>query len=133
MVLEEFMDMRLLRALEEGPEALPSDLRRLASYLQLIEDLLAEKAREYHPTWEMTVIAGAEQADLHALQESIAERAIDVHAGDTETVLAKLAIWRALEGLELDCEDGLPAGPLRDRLVHSIEADLQRQRIAAAV
>ncbi len=115
------LDCQLVRALREGSSALPSDLRQLRSYLRLIESLLLEKADELEPSWEQACASAAEIATLQALEASVVERAIAVRADNLDALRTKLAIWRTLES---DAEDGERCQ--RDRLVLSVEADLER-------
>jgi hypothetical protein len=109
-------------ALRVGAEALPADLHRLHGYLALIDELLAEKAREHEPNWPLALASAAEIETLQALECAVAERAIEVPARTLPGVLAKLDIWAQLEpGCE---EDDLPS--LRDLLVHSARRDIER-------
>lgn len=125
MVENLIFDMRLPRAMAAGVDSLPGDLRVLKDYLELIQALLGEKAREYEPTWEQAICAGVETSDLHRLEEAVAERAARVRAELLHAVLEKLAIWRAIHACEDECD--LADGPsIRDRLVLSIEADIAR-------
>jgi hypothetical protein len=116
------LDDRLLRAMRDGPGALPGDLRRLADYMEMIGGLLTEKAAELEPSWALACAAAAEIETLHALEQTVAERAIAVRATSLEEVRGKLAIWRALSPEGEGGERGSP----RDRLILSIDADLQR-------
>jgi hypothetical protein len=119
-------DTRLAQALQEGPEVLPADSEMLTGYLDMIAGLLADHAMEREESWDIALEAEASIADLIALEEIVAERAISIRAETLAAVLEKLRIWRRLESSEESCdtEDGR-AGP-RDRLVLSIEADLVR-------
>jgi hypothetical protein len=121
------LDDRLVRALREGMEVLPEDLTRLRGYLGMIDALLAEKARDFEPSWAQACAAAAEVETLQALEAAVIERAIGVRAGDLGAVRVKLEIWRALA-------DGAPEGDLsspRDRLILSVEADIERLSRAA--
>jgi hypothetical protein len=116
------VDDRLMRALREGPDALPEDLNRLYAYLMLIGGLLAEKATEHEPTWQLAEAAGLEVATLHDLEAVVADKAIRVPAGCLGGVLTKLAIWQALEPTGEEQTDAT----LRDRLVASVRRDLEK-------
>lgn len=116
------LDNRLILAIRQGAGALPADLGRLHGYLRLIESLLAEKAGELEASLEAADAAAAEIETLQRLEATVAERAIAVRAEDLAAVREKLAIWRALSpGIE-DADLGSP----RNRLVLSVEADLER-------
>lgn len=121
------LDDRLVRALREGASALPEDLTRLRAYLRMIDALLAEKAAEIEPSWTLACAAAAEVETLHTLETAVAERAIATHARDIGEVRAKLEIWRSLAA---GAADGDMASP-RNRLVMSVEADLERIARAA--
>ncbi len=116
------LDYRLVRAIREGTDALPDDVGQLVRYLRLIESLLAEKASEIEPTWELACAAATEVETLHALEAAVAERVIAIEADGLEAIRGKLAIWRALADGD---EDGDPAS-LRNRLILSVAADLER-------
>lgn len=112
-----------MRALHEGPRALPQDLDRLHDYLRLIDGLLAEKAQEHEPEWALALAAAAETETLQRLEQAVVERAIGVRPRTLWGVLAKLAIWQRLEGCG---EDEAEAPGLRDRLVLSVRSDVER-------
>lgn len=115
------LDVQLVRAIREGVGALPADLERLRSYVTLIEHLLEEKARELEPSWEAACDTAAEIETLHALEDTVTERAIGIEASTLTGIRAKLAIWKVLV---LHAEDELDA--LRNQLILSIGADLDR-------
>lgn len=119
-------DTRLARALHEGPEVLPADSGLLTGYLDMIAALLADHATERHESWAMALEAEAEIADLLALEEVVAERAVSLRAETIDGILGKLRLWRRLESDEESAaaEDGRAS--VRDRLVLSVEADLSR-------
>lgn len=125
MVESGIFDMRLPRAIEQGVDALPADLRVLKDYLGFIQALLGEKACEYEQTWDQAVCAGVEVLDLHLLEEAVAERAATVPARCLGSVLEKLAIWRAMTASDGDRGDIGEEPTARDRLVLSIEADIE--------
>ena len=114
------LDYLLVRALREGPQALPGDMRALAGYLAMIDTLLEEKATEIEPNWEQACAVAAEIETLQRLELAVAERAIALHGDSIEAVRVKLAIWKALGTDEGD------AATTRDRLIHSVDEDLQR-------
>ena len=119
-------DTRLARALQEGPGVLPADATVLTGYLDMIAELLADHAAVWQESLAEAEESGSEIADLFALQDVVAERAISLRAESVGEVLEKLRIWRRLHSDE-ECraeEDGR-ATP-RDRLVLSVEADLAR-------
>ena len=72
------LDDGLLRALQEGAAALPQDLNRLRDYLGTVQDLLAEKANEFEPSWDMAQANLAETETLLVLEEMILDRAAHV-------------------------------------------------------
>lgn len=115
------LDNRLVRALREGQQALPSDLARLNGYMKLIGALLEEKAAELEPTWALALAAAAEVETLQDLETAVAGRACAVEACSIAGVLTKLAIWQALPSEEEPTETSL-----RDRLVLSVRSDLER-------
>jgi len=116
------VDDQLMRALREGPGALPADLDRLRGYLQLIGALLAEKAHEREPDWAQALAAGAEIETLQVLEQAVVEKAIGVPARTLWAVLTKLAIWQDIEPGGDDA--GSPSQ--RDRLVVSARRDVER-------
>lgn len=124
-------DTRLARALQEGPEVLPGDAEALTGYLDMIAGLLADHASERQGSWSMAVEAASEVADLLALEEVVAERAISLRAENVESVLQKLRIWRRLDSDDGECDDEDGRATVRDRLVLSVEADLTRMARAA--
>ncbi len=65
-------------------------------------------------------------ADLLALEEVVAERAVSLRSETVDGILGKLRLWRRLESDEesIGAEDGRAS--VRDRLVLSVEADLSR-------
>ena len=95
------IDYLLVRALREGSQALPGDIRALRGYLAMIGTLLEEKATELEPSWEQACAVAAEIETLQALELAVAERAIALPADSIEAVRGKLAIWQAL-GPEAD-------------------------------
>ena len=115
------IDYLLVRALRDGSQALPGDLRALRGYLAMIGTLLEEKATELEPSWEQACAVAAEIETLQALELAVAERAIALPADSIEAVRNKLAIWQALEP---DADDS--AESPRSRLIRSVEADLER-------
>lgn len=119
------LDDKLLRALSEGMGALPEDLAQLAGYLRLIDELLNEKADEHEDSWRQLAASAAEIETLLALQIAVVERAIATRAETLPAVLLKFAVWRAYSDGDAQDDVAEPAAP-RNRLVHSIEADLQR-------
>ncbi len=121
------LDNHLVRAIRQGGGVLPADLDRLRGYLRLIGSLLAEKASELEAGLEAADASAAEIETLQRLENAVAERAIGIRAADLRTVRDKLAIWRALSA---GSEDGDMASP-RNRLVLSVEADLERLDLAA--
>ncbi|MER2509858.1 hypothetical protein [Amaricoccus sp.] len=124
------LDGSFVRALSDGPSALPGSLDALIGYLLLIEGLLGEKAVELEPSWDLAEANGAEIETLLRLRELIVERAIGIRADEIDGVLAKLAIWRMLsDGEEGEIRADEP--PVLNRLVLSIETDLLRQRANA--
>jgi hypothetical protein len=120
--VREFLDDTLLRALRQGPEALPDDAGRLLHYLRLIDQLLAEKATEQCASWREICAAAAEIETLQQAQLAIGERAIGVTARDVTAVQLKLEIWSQLP-CEEDCREGVS---VRDRLIVSVHRDLHR-------
>jgi len=116
------LDYRLVRALREGTDALPGDIGALLGYLRMIGSLLAEKASELEPAWDLTCAAAAEIETLLTLERTVAERAIAVRATSIDMVRGKLAIWRALGPDSEDCDMDSP----RNRLILSIDEDLAR-------
>ena len=104
------LDYQLVRALREGSQALPGDIRALGGYLEMIGTLLEEKATELEPSWEQACAVAAEIETLQALEIAVAERAIAVPAESIEAVRGKLAIWRAL-GPDADDSAAEPAQP----------------------
>jgi hypothetical protein len=123
MTLDDALDHALVRALHGGPAALPECPRRLAGYLETIEHLLTEKARENAPTWDEACVAASEVETLLALERAVAERVIGLRGDTIGTVIGKLMVWRALRPAGADDTAMLS---LRDRLVLSLEADLIR-------
>jgi hypothetical protein len=115
------IDYFLVRALRDGSQALPGDIRALGGCLAMIGTLLDEKAAELEPSWDQACAAAAEIETLQALERAVAERAIALPAGSIEAVLSKLAIWEALGPEADECEDSA-----RTRLVLSVRADLER-------
>jgi len=115
------IDYRLVRALGEGSQALPGDIRALLGYVAMIGTLLEEKATELEPSWEQACAVAAEVETLQALELAVAERAIALAADSLEAVRSKLAIWEAL-GPDADEQPG----SARNRLVLSVMADLER-------
>lgn len=115
------LDVQLVRALREGAGALPADLERLRAYIALIEHLLEEKASELEPSWAAACDVAAEIETLHALEDTVAERAIGVEAATLLGLRAKLAIWKVLSA---HVEDD--SGAARNRLILSIGDDLDR-------
>ena len=115
------IDYRLVRALREGSQALPGDIRALRGYVAMIGTLLEEKATELEPSWEQACAVAAEVETLQALELAVAERAIALAADSLEAVRSKLAIWEAL-GPDADEQ----AESARNRLVRSVMADLER-------
>lgn len=124
-------DTRLARALQEGPEVLPADADVLTGYLDLIAGLLADHAMEHDVSWSMAVEASSSVADLLALEEIVAERAVSLRAETLEAILGKLRIWRRLDSSEESCDEEDGRAGVRDRLVLSVEADLTRLARAA--
>jgi hypothetical protein len=116
------LDNQLMRALHDGPGALPDDLNRLQDYLRLIDALLAEKAQEHEPEWALALAASAEVETLLRLQGAVVEKAAEVRGRTLWAVLTKLAIWQKLD----PCEDEESAPSLRDRLVLSVRRDIER-------
>ena len=116
------IDCLLVRALREGSEALPGDIRALTGCLAMIATLLEEKAAELEPSWEQVCAVAAEIETLQSLEVAVAERAIAIRADTLETVRGKLAIWRALAP---GAEDENMTSP-RNRLILSVEADIER-------
>lgn len=116
------VDRRLVRALQEGCEALPDDLDALYRYLTLITELLAEKGDEHEPCWALALTGAAQMQTLQDLEALVARKAAHVCAGGLDQVLLKLAIWEALEPGGSEDEEI----SLRDSLVHSVRLDLQR-------
>lgn len=119
------LDYRLVRAMRQGTDALPDDVGQLRGYMRMIGMLLAEKAAELEPSWEQACAAAAEIETLQNLEVAVAERAVTIRAESLETVRGKLAIWRAL-GPASDDEMRSP----RNRLILSVEADLERLSLA---
>ncbi|HVL20788.1 MAG TPA: hypothetical protein VM422_07415 [Amaricoccus sp.] len=120
--------MQLIRAIREGAAALPGDLDRLCAYMSLIGRLLEEKANELEPSWEAACAMAKEIETLQLLESAVAERAVGTAADTLAAVRSKLAIWKALsEGSEEE-----PRTP-RNRLILSIEDDLQRLALQAAL
>lgn len=117
----ERFDTTLVRAITGGAGALPADLGKLRGYLQVIGALLEEKAVDLEPTWEQACASAAEIAILYDLEASVAERAAAIRAGSMRDVRTKLAIWRRLAPT-----DDVSARSPRDRLILSIETDLER-------
>ncbi|MDP5122359.1 MAG: hypothetical protein NWP84_00560 [Cyanobium sp. MAG_04] len=124
-------DTRLARALQEGPEVLPADAEALTGYLDMIAGLLADHATERHESWSSAVESEKEIADLLALEEVVAERAVSLRAETVEAVLQKLRVWRRLDSGDGACDDEDGRATVRDRLVLSVEADLTRMARAA--
>ena len=120
------LDYRLVRAIRQGTDALPDDVAQLRGYMRMIGTLLAEKAAELEPSWEQACAAAAEIATLQDLEVAIAERAVAIRAESLETVRGKLAIWRALGPASNDDDMRSP----RNRLILSVEADLERLSLA---
>lgn len=120
------LDYRLVRALRQGTDALPDDIAQLRCYMRMIGTLLAEKAAELEPSWEQACAAAAEIETLQNLEAAVAERAIAIRAESLETVRGKLAIWRALGPGSEDDDMRSP----RNRLILSVEADLERLSLA---
>ena len=116
------LDDQLLRALHEGPAALPDDLNRLLGYMRLIAMLLAEKAQEHEPEWRLVLGSAAEIETLLNLEALVVEKAIGVPARTLPSLLVKFAIWAALQP---EGED-FPAIPRRDLRVESARRDLER-------
>jgi hypothetical protein len=116
-----------MRALREGPDVLPDDLDRLYAYVMMIAGLLAEKAVEHEPTWQLAEAAGAEVSTLHDLEAAVADKAIRVRAGCLNSVLTKLAIWQALEPAAEEAEDV----SRRDSMIGSVRRDLEQLARAA--
>jgi hypothetical protein len=118
----EKLDLRLMRAMKWGAEALPDDLGELLGCIRMLEALLAEKAVALEAEWADECEAAAAIGTLQELEVTVARRAISTPAATVADVRAKLAIWRQLavtanEGeLDVAC----------DRLILSVEADLQR-------
>jgi len=122
------LDVQLIRAIREGAAALPGDLDRLCAYMSLIGRLLEEKANELEPSWEAACAMAKEIETLQLLESAVAERAVGTAADTLAAVRSKLAIWKALsEGSEEE-----PRTP-RNRLILSIEDDLQRLALQAAL
>lgn len=117
------LDDRLMRAMRQGASALPEDLTLLRAYLRMIDALLAEKATEVEPSWAQACAAAAEVETLQSLEAAVTEKAITMRARDLGDVRAKLEIWRALAASSSECD--LYPSP-RDRLVMSVESDLER-------
>ena len=115
------IDYLLVRALRDGSQALPGDIRALRGCLTMIGTLLEEKATELEPSWEQACAVAAEIETLQALELAVAERAIALPADSIEAVRGKLAIWQAL-GPDADER---PESP-RSRLIRSVQADLER-------
>ena len=115
------IDYLLVRALRDGSQALPGDIRALRGYLTMIGTLLEEKATELEPSWEQACAVAAEIETLQALELAVAERAIALPADSIEAVRGKLAIWQALGPEADEC----PESP-RSRLIRSVQADLER-------
>ena len=115
------IDYLLVRALSDGSQALPGDIRALRGYLAMIGTLLEEKATELEPSWQQACAAAAEIETLQALELAVAERVIALPADSIEAARAKLAIWQALGPDGDDCAEGP-----RSRLIRSVEADLER-------
>lgn len=128
MCLDPKVDVQLMRALKEGAGALPGDLDRLLGYMSLIGGLLEEKANDLEPSWDAACAAAAEIETLQVLESTVAERAILTAADTLRAVRSKLAIWKALT-LGADEEADAP----RNRLILSIEDDLQRLALQAAL
>jgi hypothetical protein len=120
------LDYRLVRALRQGSGALPDDVAQLRGYMRMIGTLLAEKAAELEPSWEQACATAAEIETLQNLEAAVAERAIAIRAESLETVRGKLAIWRALGPASDDDDMRSP----RNRLILSVEADLERLSLA---
>ena len=120
------IDYRLVRALGEGWQALPGDIRALLGYVAMIGTLLEEKATELEPSWEQACAMAAEVETLQALELAVAERAIALAADSLEAVRSKLAIWEAL-GPDADEQPG----SARNRLIKSVMADVDRLGRAA--
>lgn len=112
------IDDRLVRALSEGGAALPDDHGRLAGYARVVLGLLAEKALEREPSWELALESAVETEALLTLEAAIVEKAVAIPCATLEAVLGKFAVWKALcEGADqMSCE----------RLICSIEADVAR-------
>lgn len=128
MCIDPKLDVQLVRAIREGTRALPGDLDRLRGYMSLIGGLLEEKANELEPSWEAACATAREIETLQVLAATVAERAIGTAADTLAAVRTKLAIWKALaESVEED-EDAP-----RNRLILSIEDDLQRLTLQAAL
>jgi len=117
MGLTDKLDQPLVRALRGGAAALPEDIERLTGYMRLIQQLLGEKAAEHEPTWAQACASAAEIETLQGLEAAVVERAISLRVDNLDGVLTKFGIWRAL------VDDGTHG--LRDRLVLSVEADIQ--------
>jgi hypothetical protein len=121
------LDYILVRALREGPAALPGDIRTLGECLAMIGALLEEKATELEPSWDESCAALAEIETLQALETAVAERAIALTADSIEAVRGKLAIWQALGPEADECAESP-----RTRLIRSVQADLERMCRATA-
>lgn len=117
MGLTDKLDQPLVRALRGGAAALPEDIERLTGYMRLIQQLLGEKAAEHEPTWAQACASAAEIETLQDLEAAVVERAISLRVDNLDGVLTKFGIWRALVEEETQ--------GLRDRLVLSVEADIQ--------
>ncbi len=115
------VDDGLMRVLRGGLQEMPDDLAKLHAYLKLAAGLLAEKAVEHEPTWEMVAQSAAEIETLHTLQIQVAEKTASIQATTLYGVLTKLMIWEALTGASVDCDE--PS--VRDALVSSVRMDLE--------
>lgn len=120
-MLDTMIDDGLMRVLRGGVNEMPDDLTRLHAYLKLVAGLLAEKATEHEPTWEMVRQSAAEIETLHDLEFQVGEKAADVPATNLYGVLTKLMIWETLSG---SCSGG-DEPSVSDDLVRSVRKDLE--------
>jgi hypothetical protein len=97
----------LLRALNEGPAVLPDDAWELLHLLQIIEQLLAEKASNREANWREACVAATEIETLQSIEALIAARAAALRGRDIEEVRAKLEIWSLLEEQAAGSEESL--------------------------
>lgn len=121
MMLDEMVDDGLMRVLRGGLDEMPNDLTRLHAFLKLAAGLLAEKAVEREPTWEMVSQSAAEIETLHTLQQQVAEKTASMQASTLYGVLTKLMIWEALTNSCIESDE--PS--IRDQLVASVRSDLE--------